>query len=249
MPMRRTLKLLSFIFLAFFFTSCDSKEKPEEKEKPEVSYEVKFFGKLKDMMHKGDISAKAELKDLERNHLYALGAFENLKGEIQIFNGVSFSSYVEDSVLKFDKTFDKKATLLVSAHVSSWKEVRIPESVNSYEKLEKFIAKSAKEKGIDIEKPFPFLIQGKVKSFDWHTINWKDGDTEHSHEKHVNSGLHGTVGATDVEMLGFYSNKHHAIFTHHTTNMHIHVRTVNGEVAGHLDELTLGKGMVLQLPQ
>ena len=86
------------------------------------------------------------------------------------------------------------------------------------------------------------------KSFDWHVINWKDGDTEHSHEKHINSGLNGTIENRQVEMLGFYSDSHHAIFTHHTTNMHIHVKTVDTKIAGHVDGLTLGKGMVLKLP-
>ena len=49
-------------------------------------------------------------------------------------------------------------------------------------------------------------------------------------------------------MLGFYSNSHHAIFTHHTTNMHIHVKTVDNKIAGHVDGLTLEKGMTLKLP-
>jgi acetolactate decarboxylase len=49
-------------------------------------------------------------------------------------------------------------------------------------------------------------------------------------------------------MLGFYSNAHHAIFTHHMTNMHIHVKTTDNKIAGHVDDLTLGKGMILKLP-
>ena len=49
-------------------------------------------------------------------------------------------------------------------------------------------------------------------------------------------------------MLGFYSDSHHAIFTHHTTNMHMHVKTDNNEIAGHVDALVLGEGMILKLP-
>jgi len=51
-----------------------------------------------------------------------------------------------------------------------------------------------------------------------------------------------------VDILGFYSTHHHAVFTHHSTNMHLHVKTRGHVLAGHLDDLTLGEGMVLQLP-
>ncbi len=249
MKIRLSFKLFFFLFGLFLLISCKSESKSDVATEYKTSYEVNFFGKLKDIMHKGDVSAKVELGMLDKKHLYALGAFENLKGEIQIFNGASYSTYVEDSLLKFDKTFDKNATLLIYANVSVWQEIQIPENISSYENLEKFIEKKAKEQRIDVEKPFPFLIGGTAKSFDWHTIDWQDGDTKHSHQKHVNSGLHGTVESADVELLGFYSNKHHAIFTHHTTNMHIHVRTLEGDLAGHLDDLVLGQKMVLKLPK
>ena len=84
---------------------------------------------------------------------------------------------------------------------------------------------------------------------DWHVINWKDGDTEHSHEKHITSGLNGTIKNQEATLLGFYSNSHHAIFTHHTTNMHIHMKLNNSEIAGHVDELILGQNMILKLPK
>ena len=78
-------------------------------------------------------------------------------------------------------------------------------------------------------------------------IDWPEGDTEHSHEKHIHSGLYGTLENQTVEMLGFYSNKHHAIFTHHTTNMHVHVKS--DKATGHADSFTLGENMILKLPK
>jgi acetolactate decarboxylase len=201
------------------------------------------------MMRKGDISTKANLKDFENTeHFYALGALENLKGEIQIFNSKPYITRVADSALNFNKTFNAEATLLVYASVSKWKSITIPNTIITYSALETYIDKTAKENNINVNEPFPFLIEGRLKSFDWHVINWKDGDTEHSHEKHVNSGLHGTIHNKEAKMLGFYSNSHHAIFTHHTTNMHIHVKTTDNKIAGHIDGLTLGKEMVLKLP-
>jgi acetolactate decarboxylase len=214
------------------------------------NFKVVYKGALKTIMHKGDISAKADLLDFkETNHFYAIGAIENLKGEIQIFDSKPSNTSVVDDSLIFDNSFNKKATLLVYALVDNWNIIDIPESVSTYEQLEKFIEQAAKENRINIDEPFPFLIEGSAKSFDWHVINWKSDDKEHTHEKHKTSGLYGTIKDRQVEMLGFYSNAHHAIFTHHTTNMHIHVKTVDKKIAGHLDNLTLGKGMMLKLPE
>jgi len=201
------------------------------------------------MMKKGDVSAKEKLSIFkEKKHIYALGAIENLKGEIQIFNNKPFLTQQKDSTIIFDRTLNKKATLLVWASVAKWKTIQIPNTITTYKELEVYIAKTAKENNIVIDKPFPFLLEGTPTSFDWHVINWKDGDTEHSHQKHINSGPHGTLTNRKSRFLGFYSDAHHAIFTHHTTNMHIHVLTDDKKIAGHVDGLILGKNMTLQLP-
>ena len=228
--------------------SCKTVER-ETTDKETNKFKVGHYGALKNMMHKGDISAKANLKDFQdTEHFYALGALENLKGEIQIFDSKPFNTMIVDSAITFDDSYEKNATLVVYASVSKWRSINIPENIVTYKQLEKFIEKTAKENQIQTDEPFPFIIEGRIKSFDWHIINWKDGDTEHSHEKHINSGLNGTEVDRPVEMLGFYSNSHHAIFTHHTTNMHIHVKTIDNKIAGHVDGLTLGKGMTLKLP-
>lgn len=241
--------LLLFSGVLFFYSFTEHNNQEEKPPEQSSKFEVKWFGALKNMMHKGDISAKVDLEELkELKHVYAIGAIENLKGEIQIFNGEPFNTSVKDSTIVFDKTFNKKATLLVYSIVENWNSFEIPDNIVTHKELEKYIANIAEQNGININEPFPFLIEGTISTFDWHVIDWVDGDTVHSHEKHVDSGLNGTIENRDVELLGFYSNSHHAIFTHHTTNMHIHVRTSDNKLAGHVDDLALGEGMVLKLP-
>lgn len=244
MIMKNIIILLTIISI----TSCATVNR-EATNKETNKFKVEYYGALKNMMHKGDVTAKVDLTNFENvEHFYALGALENLKGEIQIFDSKPFNTMVLDNILKFDKTFNKKATLLVYASVKKWKSTNIPNSVVTYEQLESFIEQAAKDNKIHIDEPFPFLIEGTPKSLDWHVINWKDGDNEHSHDKHISSGLNGTIENRQVEMLGFFSDSHHAIFTHHTTNMHIHLKTIDNKIAGHVDGLELGKGMILKLP-
>ncbi|MBT6964777.1 MAG: decarboxylase [Flavobacteriales bacterium] len=232
------------LFLIIIMNSCSVSN--------DKQVEVHHFGALKNMMHKGDLSAKVTLDELkEMNHLFALGAVENLKGEVLILDGIPSVSYVKGNdsskTMMLDDSFEKNACLLVLASVEEWESINIPNTVVTYEEFEGYVAETAAEKGIDIEKPFPFMIEGLAKSFDWHIIDWPENDTEHSHEKHIYSGLYGTLENQTVEMLGFYSNKHHAIFTHHSTNMHVHVKS--DKATGHADNFTLGENMILKLPK
>ena len=210
---------------------------------------VVYKGALKNMMRKGDISAKAHLNSLkDSSHLYAIGALENLKGEIQIFDGNAFNTSVQGGEIDFDQSFTKKATLLVYAMVDQWTSYPIPNAISTRDQLQNFIKQTARDHGVDIRTPFPFQVKGTVKTLDWHIIDWKTGDTEHSHEKHITSGLHGRLRDQAVELLGFYSDSHHGIFTHHSTNLHVHFKTIDGAIAGHADNYELAPGMTLELP-
>lgn len=229
-------------FLLLTCLSCNNS-------KNEKSYKVEYHGTLKNIMHKGDLTSKANLIDFENSkNLFALGAIQDLKGEIQIFNGKPYNTYVKNGTLKKDTTFSKNATLLVYSVVENWQSFKIPTNVNSKPELEIFIEDTASKNKIDTNEAFPFLIEGSPKLLEWHVIDWKDGDLVHTHEKHIRSGLYGTIKNEQVKMLGFYSNSHHAIFTHHTTNMHIHMKKNDGEIAGHVDNVVLGNEMILKLP-
>ena len=231
---------LLITFFAFVVLGCTSNTE---------NGDVKYSGALRSMMS-GDLQATASLDSLSaKPHLYALGAFENLKGEIQIFNGKAFNTAVQSGNLVFDKTFDKKASLIVYAEIANWQNIEIPSAINSSKKLETFIEEQAKKLGIDTEKPIPFLIEGKSQSLSWHVINWKDGDTKHTHKKHKESGLNGIEENEKIEIIGFFSKSHKAVFTHHTTFLHMHFKSENEELAGHVDDLKLGNAMILKLPK
>ncbi len=211
-------------------------------------FKVEYAGSLKGMMHENDIAAHIDLKEFkESSHVYGLGAMENLKGEILILNGIPFIASVNEQQLMISNSFDHKATLFVYTTVENWLSIPVPGTIKTYAELEVFTQEKASENNIDTNEPFPFLLEGVTESLDWHVIDWKDGDTVHSHEKHVNSGLNGTLINPAVKILGFYSNSHHGIFTHHSTNMHLHVQTSNN-IVGHVDDLRLGTNMTLKLP-
>ncbi|MEM1215166.1 MAG: acetolactate decarboxylase [Bacteroidota bacterium] len=237
------LKFLFTLILLALVAACGPNE-PHD-----APYAVQHRGALKNIMRKGDLSAKVELSTFaDSAHLYALGAIENLKGEVLVLDGQAYHSSVRGEEHVMDHTFAPAATLLVYAQVKAWQTLPIPSSVVTYTDLETFVAEAAASHGLDTDYPFPFLLKGRPASLDWHIIDWPEGDTEHTHEKHIRSGLHATARDTPVTMLGFYSDRHHAVFTHHTTNMHIHFLTDDRSLAGHVDGLRLQEGMMLSLP-
>lgn len=250
--MKLLIYLSSFLLLFSCGTPKDEENQIEtvETEGKSLEFTVEYFGALKNIMHKGDVSAHADLTDFNKTeHFYALGAIEGLKGEILVLDGVPYISSVHEEQLKIDNSFDYKASLLVNTSVKEWNEFNIDSEISTYEELENFISTTAEQNGIDANQPFPFLLKGIADSLLWHVINWPEGDTEHTHEKHINSGLHGTQEDIDVEILGFYSDSHHAIFTHHTTNMHLHFISKDKMKTGHVDGLILGESMKLLLPK
>ena len=212
-----------------------------------ITLEVSNAGALRTIMS-GDVSSVISLDSLKtKEHLFALGAIENLKGEIQIFDGSPSNSVVLNDSLKIADTYNVNASLLVYSEVKEWNTCKIDDN-KTKSQLETKIFELAKANDIDTEEPFPFLIEGTVASLDWHVINWKDGDTEHNHKKHKESGLNGTLKNREVVIIGFYSTKHKAVFTHHTTNMHMHFKTIDNTLAGHVDDVNINQ-VKIKLPK
>lgn len=212
--------------------------------------EVGNAGALRNFMHKGDLSAKFSLSELKgKDHVYALGAVENLKGEIQVFDGIPSVTFANNGEVFFDNSFKRNASLIVYTQVPAWQDVTIPNEITTRIQFENYLKMAAAKHGLDIEKPLPFLITGKAKFIDWHVIDWDPADKVHTHIKHINSGPHGKIENAEALILGFYSNKHKAVFTHHSSDLHMHFKTKDNTLAGHVDDLELGRDMVLKLPK
>ena len=213
-------------------------------------FKVEYKGALKEIMFESDISARMNLKSLhKKEHLYALGAVENLKGEILILDGKSYVSSKKNNSAVTDTSFTQKAALIVYTQIKEWVDIQLPATITTQEELETFLPKVAKEKGINTNKPFPFQVVGNTLSINWHIIDWKDGDTEHTHEKHAAASINGNTINVPMTVLGFHSEKHHRIWTHHSSNVHMHVYIHSKNMAAHVDELLLKPGSILRLPK
>lgn len=210
--------------------------------------EVKVSGAMKNIMMKGDLSAYANLDTIPKKNLYALGPIEGLKGETIILNGEIYSSQKIDNKISNSKNKVSKMAMLVYSYVENWTVFKVSANVSNYAQLETLVAQTAKQNGYDITIPFAFKIDATPQFVNYHIIDWKTGEN-HTMENHKQFAYSGKFINNASTYLGFYSDHHHAIFTHHTTNMHIHVLDEKTKNVGHLDDIKVNGAITIYLPK
>ncbi|MCA6079079.1 acetolactate decarboxylase [Fulvivirga sedimenti] len=210
---------------------------------------VYYAGALRKTMQEGFTGVAAQLDSVSGGEdLFGLGAVDGLKGEFIVMAGEITRSYVANGSIRTDPSYAGGVTLLVYTTVREWKAVPLTDSIETLDDLESFVERSASGMGIDTTKPFPFLLEGRFESVNWHIIDWPENDPVHTHEKHKSSGLNGALNNEAARMLGFYSKHHKGIFTHHTRFIHIHGLPESLKAAVHVDDLEADGRVILFLP-
>ncbi len=209
--------------------------------------EVKVAGALSNIMVDGDLSAHINLDTLNKTHLYGLGPVAGLKGELVVIDGKIYSTYKDGSKIVSQQNKTSLAAMLVYSKVEKWKEISIQSTIKNYVELEDLVKQTAKKNGYDIEKPFSFKIKSSPIKTSYHVIDWKPG-TEHTMANHKQFAYSGTFSNEPMLLLGFYSPHHESIFTHHTTNMHVHILEEKFGTVGHLDDMQIDGTIKIYLP-
>jgi acetolactate decarboxylase len=213
------------------------------------TYEVHHVGEMRKVMREGNLAGTIDLRQLaNKPHLYALGPLENLRGEVTIWNGTPSISSIDQGKIRIRETLEHKACFLVYASVKEWKSIPFPETVTDEKTFEAWLGKIAAEQGIQVNRPFPFLIQDTPVKLQFHIVN-KTDDSPHTPEKHEAIKVKFTLEKTACQMLGFHSDSHHGVFTHHDSNIHVHVITSNKQQSGHVESVQFSRQAKLLLPR
>jgi acetolactate decarboxylase len=213
----------------------------------EAVFEVRWSGALKNVMMKGDLKGTIDLRALtELPHVYAVGALEGLQGEVTVLNSAASIARVQDGKVVLSQVAEGKACVLVYAQVQQWKDIPLPKTTKSLGQLESFVVEAAKREGMNVNRPFPFLVKGTLAEATYHVVR-HPGDLKDHQDLHDKAKVKYTFKGGAVELVGFYSDKHLGIFTC-GGNLHVHMRSADGKLSGHLDEVDLGDTMRLFLP-
>ena len=99
----------------------------------------------------------------------------------------------------------------------------------------------ARATGLDPERPLPFRVRATAVDATLHVLDKRDG-LPHNPERHEQAKVRRTLEHTAVELVGFYSRQHRGIFTPKESNVHVHLRTEDGRISGHLEAIRLAPG-------
>ncbi len=222
---------------------------------------IEYIGAQKDIFKTGKAASVVSLESLaNRPGLFAVGPVEGLDGEITIFDSKPYITKVRGSDYIVDKTFKHGAFFLVWTEQTNWRDVPIPGTVKGYVDLQQFVKTQAQAAGIDVTKPFPFLLAGTPAQIKWHINVDRTEGKPITKELFMKSKEPYATKNEPVDIVGFYAEHHAGVFlpssrpafmegTDAKNVIHIHLISKTGKAAGHIDNITLGEGMVLRLPK
>jgi acetolactate decarboxylase len=211
---------------------------------------VKYSGAMRKIHQDKQVDASILIDTIKAKNLYALGPVENLRGEIIIWNNNAFvAALTEDGQPYVQKNVKNlKAIFLVYADVDQWDTILLRETqINSIADLETLISRAAHNQNIDTSIAFPFQIYARASNGHGHIMFKDTSATEITTEVLEKARTENSFTDQYIQMLGFYSQHHQSIFTHHNTYLHIHYRLRNKYQAGHLEHLKLDPDYPIKL--
>jgi acetolactate decarboxylase len=208
--------------------------------------DINIVGAMKNVMWKGELGGRINLDTISnKKGLYGLGPESYLTGELLINDGRSYVSKVKsDSTMTVEKTFETSAPFLVYANVNEWNEIELASNIKSIKDIENLVD----EQTTDFKRPFAFKLTGSISKAIIHIQNLPKG-TEVSSPKEAHKGQTSyELKDEEATIIGFFSTEHKGIFTHHDSNIHLHLITKDERKMGHLDEVEIDN-MKLYLPK
>ena len=213
--------------------------------------EIKSYGHYKKMIHMKNTDGVIGLqKAIPAKNSYAVGAIQKGVGEITVLNGKVYLDYGKDGIGNALNKIpeDEKAVLLATTTVEKWQSINFS-SPMAKEDLFKVILTNAKEHGLDVDKPFPFLLEGGFKELKIHVINGQNPKFEgHGGKEKMFQMATETRNHQKATVVGFYSASNQGVYTHPNESWHLHAIIEEKNVSAHVDDLHTGHSLTLKLP-
>ncbi|MBF0342701.1 MAG: hypothetical protein HQL06_00570 [Nitrospirae bacterium] len=257
---------ITLLIMLVFFTGC-AKDRT-----PIVIKEgmIEFSGSYKVIRGTG-IASGAIWMDYFDNlkNVYGFGSIAHVRGEVTIFNSKLYVSKVYDKTVNmYDKTRYKvndpsfglqEAYQFVWLQQEEWQDIPIPNTVKTYKDLQLFVKEQAEKAGLDVGKPFAFLMYGMPTEFKWHICSNVYDVKEFPRNTFIISKVQYYTIKEMIDIIGVYapvdSELYYEQFDLRTFSqvkedviMRLHFVSRDSDAAGRLYDLILGPDMVLRLP-
>jgi acetolactate decarboxylase len=218
-----------------------------------ASFAMDTHGSLQMLMDHGRTDPVAALAPVKQNKTrIALGMLSALRGEFAIFEGEAWVAYPND-----DGTFrsnelganDETAAFMVSATVPEWQSLALREDAR-FDDLDDAIEKLGESAGLDVEQPFPFLIEGALVNLAFSVVNGRPfaGETRLSRDALMAAAAKAKYPSTQGTIVGFFSKRSRPEFLEPGSSLHLHVVLRADNQMGHVDRVDLPSGTSFRVP-
>ncbi|MFO0911413.1 MAG: acetolactate decarboxylase [Pirellulales bacterium] len=216
------------------------------------------YGKMHEAIGQQQHQGRVQLNRLiDQAHFYGVGALAKLEGEVTLVDGqVTVTRVNRQGQLapnENDATLES-ATLLVGAYVPSWVEQKVAKNV-SPDDFDNYIADAAAQAGLQMSKPFVFVVEGEFRNLSLHVIN--GACPLHARLKKIaipreNQPFEAELERVNGAIIGIYAKDAVGSITHPATSTHMHLvfkdEKTGKLVTGHVEQIGLQEGALLRLP-
>jgi len=220
---------------------------PVDRRYPDLEL-VRHWGTLREALREGHTEGRVALAEAADPRTVGIGFLPELAGELTVDGGRAWLAEVTDAASPDGLTVrgprpGEQATVLVLSRVDAWSEDRL-EAVADFAELEELVRATARVRGFDVTRPFPFRVTGRAAELHLHVLDHScpiaapDGPPPWRH----------TGTDEPVVLVGFYAEGSGGVLTHHGERSHVHALVDGGRLAGHADGVRLEPGAVLFLP-
>jgi acetolactate decarboxylase len=211
-------------------------------------YSLSYVGSQRQTVMTGDRTAHLDLGSLKgRPHLYGIGPIQGLTGEVTIADSrPSLARIGTDNLVHVTESYEAGVPFFVWAEVSAWQTQEMPNELQTFAEVERFVGLAGATAGLT--EAFPFVLTGRPELIDFHIVNARP-DIPPGMEAHQKIQIPFELHSQEVMLVGFWSSQHQGIFTPMGTNMHAHFQTLDNKVSGHVQGLKLAHGLTLALPK
>lgn len=185
-------------------------------------------------------------------NLVGLGWLSALRGEIAIVPNEIWVAYPKDDGTPRANVLgpsDETAAFLVTASVPAWQTLPLPEDT-AFDDLADAVEQLGASAGLDVERPFPFLVEGSLANLEYHVVDgrsFQDGGALSSEVLRV-AAAKGKRASVEGLLVGFYGEEGQPEFLEEGSRLHIHVVLRAEQQMGHVDRVDLPRGITFRVP-
>lgn len=214
---------------------------------------LRVYGSLDALSNEGRIGPTVWLSTLEADPtLVGLGSLSDLRGEVLVLGGEVWLGYPAGPNGPYARKLgdsDETAAFLVTASVPSWRTLSLVRDIPN-DALEASVEQLARDAGLDVDQPFPIVIEGTLNKLEYNVVNGRGFEAGKPIPRVVlmAAAARNALDSAEGVLVGFYGRHAQGKFVHPDTRLHVHVLLPEERQVGHVDHVDIPAGATVRLP-